>query len=203
MPLEIVGAGWGRTGTLSLKLALEQLGYPCHHMFEIFLHEDHIKTFTAAGRGEAVDWEAVFGEYRATVDWPGATYWRELTAAYPDAKVILSERDPQQWYESYEATISVGVRGQGLVDNPEWHEMVQLGIVQRDFEGNADDRDHLVALFERHNAEVRATVPPERLLVFEARDGWGPLCAFLGVPVPEGDYPHANDRSQWHKPPEA
>ncbi len=202
MPLEIIGAGWGRTGTLSLKQALEQLGYPCHHMFEIFLHNEHIKTFTAAARGEAVDWETVFGEYRATVDWPGATYWRELTAAYPDAKVILSERDPQQWYESFEATISGGVRG-GLVDNPEWHEMVQLGIVRRDFEGNADDRDHLVALFERHNAEVRATVPPERLLVFEARQGWDPLCAFLGVPVPDDAFPHANDRSQWNKPPEA
>lgn len=196
MPLEVVGAGWGRTGTLSLKFALEKLGYPTHHMFEVFQHPEHSAVFTAAARGEPVDWETVFADYRAMVDWPGCAFWRELTDAYPDAKVLLSVRDPEKWFESYHATIYRGVNG-GIADADDWNEMVQAVIVERDMEGNPHDRDHLVDAFRRHVSEVEATVPAERLLVFDVREGWDPLCAFLGVDVPDDAFPHANDRSEW------
>jgi hypothetical protein len=199
VPVEVVGAGWGRTGTLSLKLALDMLGFPCHHMREVFVHPDHVEVFTAAARGEAVDWEQVYAPYRATVDWPGAAFWRELIAAYPEAKVVLSRRDPQRWYESYQETIykALGERLGG--DMADWSEMVQAVIVERDFGGNPHDRDHLVAAFERHNAEVIASVPADRLLVYEAAHGWGPLCAFLGIAVPDEPFPHVNDRATWNR----
>jgi len=196
MPLDVIGAGWGRTGTLSLKFALEALGYPCHHMHEVFVHPEHCKLFTAAGRGEPVDWEEVYAPYRATVDWPGAAFWRELVAAYPGAKVLLTRRDPQRWYESYRDTIYAGVTGD-LVDSDDWNEMVRVAIVDRDLEGDPHDREHLVDAFRRHEADVIAAVPRDRLLVFEVSDGWEPLCAFLGVDVPSEPFPHVNDRASW------
>lgn len=135
MPLEVIGAGWGRTGTLSLKFALEKLGYPTHHMFEVFQHPEHSAVFTAAARGEPVDWETVFGDYRAMVDWPGCAFWRDLMRVYPDAKVLLSVRDPEKWFESYRATIYQGVKG-GIPGADDWNEMVRAVIVERSMEGN-------------------------------------------------------------------
>jgi hypothetical protein len=173
--------------------ALNQLGLRTHHMHEVFQHPEHNELFLAAARGTA-DWDAIYGEYDATVDWPGAAFWRELSAAYPDAKVLLTIRDPQDWYESYAATIRAVIVSGELGT---WSDMVREVIVERDFDGEADDRDHLVAAFQRHNEEVIATIDPERLLVYEVGSGWEPLCAFLDLPVPGTPFPHSNDRASW------
>ena len=205
MPLEIIGAGLGRTGTLSLKVALEQLGLgPCYHMTEVFAHPEHVPVWEAAGRGEPVDWDGLFRGYRATVDWPGCNFYRELMGRYPDAKVVLTVRDPVRWYESARRTI-YAARGafprrlcpflprigrmMGMVDRLVWDGF---------FLGRFEDEEYALAAFDRHAEEVRRTVPPERLLVYEVREGWGPLCAFLGVPVPVGvPFPHVNDTEEF------
>ncbi|MBM4268845.1 MAG: sulfotransferase family protein [Deltaproteobacteria bacterium] len=196
MALDLIGAGWGRTGTMSLKAALERIGFPCHHMSEVFAHPEHVRVFTAAARGERVDWNDVYGSYRATVDWPGSAFWRELMAAYPSAKVLLSEREPERWYESYLETIHQPLV-EGWPGQDAWNEMVRLAIVERDLAGKPSDRESVIDAFRRHNAEVRATVPKERLLVFDVREGWEPLCRFLGVDAPDEPFPHLNDRATW------
>jgi hypothetical protein len=193
MTLEVIGAGWGRTGTYSLYHALNQLGYRTHHMHEVWQHEEQAHQFIDAARGNA-DWPRLYDGYTATVDWPGAAFWRELADAYPDAKVLLSLRDPQQWFESYDATIRSPIMDGGLGT---FSEMFREAIVERDLDGVPDDRDRLVAAFQRHNDEVIATIAPERLLVYRVGDGWGPLCGFLGRPVPDEPFPHVNDRESF------
>jgi Sulfotransferase domain len=95
MALRVIGAGFGRTGTHSLKLALEQLGFaPCHHMYEVRAHPEQLAFWQAAARGELPDWDEVFAGFAAQVDWPGARFWRELAEHFPHAKVILSVRRP-------------------------------------------------------------------------------------------------------------
>lgn len=204
MPLEVIGAGLGRTGTLSLKTALERLGFDrCYHMVEVLAHPGHADVWDAAARGEAVDWEALFQGYRATVDWPGCSFYKEFMALYPDAKVILTVRDPARWYDSARETI---YRARELM--PAWvlplmprvrasQRMIQRLIWDGFFGGRFADREAAIAAYERHNAEVRATVPPEKLLVFEVREGWGPLCAFLGVPEPQEPFPRLNDAGEF------
>src|SRR5690606_21852220 len=119
MSLSVIGAGFGRTGTLSLKLALEQLGFaPCHHMTEVFANPDQAATWLAAARGEAVDWDSLLEGYKASVDWPSCHFWRELAAHYPDAKVILSTRDPRRWYESISNTIFPAMKAAASDEEP-------------------------------------------------------------------------------------
>jgi hypothetical protein len=193
MALELVGAGWGRTGTYSLFTALNSLGFRSHHMHEVFEHPEQAELFTAAARGNA-DWHAIYGDYTATVDWPGAAFWRELAAVFPDAKVLLSERDSDTWYESFSETIYHPVvnGGFGVIDD-----MFREVIVERELGGRPDDREHVIAAFDRHNAEVRAEIPAERLLVYRPGEGWEPLCAFLDRPVPDAPFPHMNDRESF------
>jgi hypothetical protein len=203
MSLEVIGAGFGRTGTMSLKVALEELGYgPCYHMVELFEHPEHVQRWEAAVRGEPIDWEEVFSGYRATVDWPGAAFYKELTKAYPEAKVLLSVRDPERWYESTRKTIYTTV-------DPSSEMIAAVGpaprlndelIWKRTFGGNFEDRRHATEVFERHNEEVKEQVPAKRLLVYEVKDGWGPLCEFLGVEVPKAKpFPHLNDTEAFIK----
>lgn len=201
MRLEVIGAGFGRTGTLSLKLALERLGFEkCYHMMEVFQHPEHIPLWQRAHDGEAVDWEALFEGYRASVDWPSCNLWREQLAAFPDAKVILSTRDPLAWHESVMNTIWPSSRAAAASDDArqrafgEWALRI---IWDRVFDGRVEDRDHAIAVYEAHAAAVRAEVPAERLLEFEAKDGWAPLCAFLGVPVPDEPYPRTNSTEEF------
>ena len=205
MPLEVIGAGLGRTGTLSLKIALEQLGFAgCYHMTEVFAHPEHVPLWDAAGRGDPVDWDALFRGYRATVDWPGCNFYRALMGWYPDAKVILTVRDPERWYESARRTIYSVREAFPRWSRPFLPRMGRImGMVDRliwdgFFRGRFEDRDHALVVFHRHTEEVRRSVPPDRLLVYEVREGWGPLCAFLGVPVPEGKpFPHVNDTEEF------
>jgi hypothetical protein len=202
MALKVIGAGLGRTGTLTLKTALEMLGLgPCHHMVEVFGNaETQVPLWNRVADGEPVDWDEVFAGYNATVDWPGCHFYAQLAARYPDAKVILSKRDPERWYESISETILTSMKQMGLTDGPapKDHPMHFGGVIipEKTF-GFDFSRDNVIAAFERHNAEVVATIPPERLLVFEAAHGWEPLCAFLGVPVPEEPFPRTNSREEF------
>jgi len=202
MTLQVIGAGLGRTGTLTLKTALEQLGFgPCHHMVEVFANPEQVPFWNRAALGEAVEWGELYGTYRATVDWPGCHFYAELAERYPEAKVILSLRDPERWYVSMSETIlkSMGMMGFGEPGKiPEDHPMRFGGIIIPQKTFNYDfSKDNVIAAFERHLANVRSTIAPERLLEFEASQGWEPLCQFLGVPVPEEPFPRTNSREEF------
>ncbi|MBW3632413.1 MAG: sulfotransferase family protein, partial [Chloroflexi bacterium] len=216
----IVGAGFGRTGTLSLREALVRLGFgPCDHMLENFEHPERFALWRDAFErkqvGEPIDWRPLLGGYRAIVDWPGVYFWRELIAAHPEAKVILTVRDPERWYQSCLATIfqpraradaSLGARAMmrlvGLLMPKirEGFQVVDDVIWKGTFDGRFRDRGHALRLFAAHQAAVRDTVPPERLLVFDVKQGWEPLCGFLEVPVPVGEpFPHVNDAESFQR----
>jgi hypothetical protein len=198
--LQVIGAGYGRTGTLTLKTALEMLGFgPCHHMVEVMGNPQQIGFWNRAAAGETVDWEELYAGYGSTVDWPGCSFYAELAEHYPDAKVILSTRDPNRWYESMSETILKGMAELGLeAEVPRDHPMYfgAVLIAQRAFDFDYS-RENAVAAIERHNAEVRAKIPGERLLEFEVSQGWTPLCAFLGVPAPEEPFPRTNERENF------
>jgi hypothetical protein len=196
MTLAVLGAGFGRTGTASLKAALERLGFaPCYHMFEVMAQPEHSRFWQRAADGEAVDWDELLGPYRAAVDWPACSFYRELAAHYPDAKVILTLRDPAAWFESAWKTIFPRItRRIAPEDEPALMRarMQRRVVIERTFGGDIESREHALAVFGRHLEEVRRTVPPERLLEYEVTQGWQPLCAFLGRSVPEQPFPQAN-----------
>jgi hypothetical protein len=200
LALQIIGAGLGRTGTLTLKTALEMLGFgPCHHMTEVIAHPEQVPFWNRAAKGEAIEWDEVYGAYRATVDWPGAYFYAQLAERYPEAKLILSRRDPQRWCDSITETILKTMAQMGLDKEVRDDHPMYFGgalIAQGTFGGDFS-RDNLIAAFERHNAEVQRRIQPERLLVFEAVQGWEPLCAFLRVPVPDSPFPQTNARDEF------
>jgi hypothetical protein len=201
--VDVIGAGFGRTGTLSVKVALEALGFgPCNHMVEVFEHPEHIPAWQAAAEGAPVDWGAVFAGYRATVDWPGCTFYEALLREYPRARVLLTVRDPERWYESAAATIyqasraAAGAGSEAPASVRASGRMIDTLIWQLTFGGRFEDKAQAIAVYERHNREVQERVPSERLLVYDVAEGWAPICRFLGVPVPEGrPFPHLNDRA--------
>jgi hypothetical protein len=181
MTLKVIGAGYGRTGTLSLKLALEQLGFgPCYHMVEVFKNPEAISWWLDAANGKP-DWERIFGGYSACVDWPAATFYATLADTYPDAKVILTERDPEAWFRSTQATIFPNATPPDT-DAP--FDQLFRKTIGRLFDQRMRDHDHVIEVFNAHNAEVRRRVDPQRLLVYQVEQGWEPLCHFLGAPVP-------------------
>jgi hypothetical protein len=197
MPLSIVGTGFGRTGTLSLKLALEQLGFgPCYHMVEVTQNPDHVALWSAAADGAGTDWPALFAKYRATVDWPSTAFWRQIVDAHPQAKVIHTERPAAAWYKSAASTIMKMMKlGAPASAPPIFHEQLAMArklILHGVFHDRFDDEAHATAIYEAHNARVKREIPRERLLVYEPGQGWEPLCAFLGVAVPAQPYPKVN-----------
>lgn len=206
MTLKVIGVGFGRTGTLSLKLALDELGLgPCYHMVETIAYPEHDAMWLALARGETPDWRPILAGYTSTVDWPGLMIWRELAAASSDAKIILTMRDPEEWYASAAATIFARMlEFESLRADPDavdplrrgHMEMVNAIVVEKTFGGSLD-REHAIAAFNTHNDEVQRSVPPERLLVYESQEGWDPICAFLGVPVPATPYPKANTTEEF------
>ena len=201
MSLSVIGAGLGRTGTHTLKLALEQLGFgPCYHMREVFAHLDtHVAVWNRAASGEAVDWDELFAEYLSAVDLPTSAFAVGLAAHYPAAKVILTERDPERWFRSFSDTISHPM-SEELPDHlAAWSAMVRKAIVDRVFDGDITDKAHVIACYERHNAMVRRSIPADRLLVFAVADGWEPLCGFLGVPIPAEPFPKSNSTDEWRE----
>lgn len=194
MTLSVIGAGLGRTGTASLKVALETLGFGrCHHMSEVFGSPEQIDLWMKAAAGEP-DWNAIYKGYGAAVDFPTAAYWREIAAFYPRAKVILSVRDPEKWWESTQETILGPVMSAGL-DRMAFGPVVKK-IVWGFFNNMIHDHDNLISVFNRHAEEVRRVIPQERLLVFEAKDGWAPLCEFLGKPIPAEPFPRVNSKEE-------
>lgn len=196
MGLKVIGSGLGRTGTMSTKLALEQLGFaPCHHMVEVFAHPETIPLWIAAGQGRP-DWDALFDGYSAMVDHPGCAYWRQLMDHYPDAKVLHTVRDPDKWFDSTQATIFNPDRP----PPPEGTPMrVFMDQVHAGYGGDMHDRAFMTDFFRRHTAAVVAGVPKERLLVFDVKEGWEPLCRFLGVPVPATPYPRENSTEDFQR----
>lgn len=204
MTLKIVGAGFGRTGTLSLKVALEHLGLgPCHHMNEVRRNPSQLATWERAVATGSADWHEAFAGYTAQVDWPGAAYWSDIHCAFPDAKVILTVRDPMSWYESIQATIvrSVTVgRTEGIdAETRAFCEMVYQTTYRRLFDGRMEDRAYMLEAFDRHVATVQATIPADQLLTLDVRDGWQPLCDFLGVGVPDVAFPARNSTDEYLK----
>jgi hypothetical protein len=193
MTLSVIGAGFGRTGTLSLKLALEQLGFgPCYHMLEVIKNPAAPGAWEAAADGKPVDWEAVFDGYRASVDWPGATFYRELAEAYPQAKVVLTLRDPESWFASTQATIF-----RGPYEGGDPFSSMLRKVIGRLFDQSLDDKAKVLEVFARHNETVRRVIPAERLLVYEVAQGWEPLCRFLEVPIPAGPMPKVNTTEEF------
>jgi Sulfotransferase domain len=209
MSIEIIGAGLPRTGTLTQKLALEKLGVgPCYHWVNVIADLDQVELWDRALDGDG-PWGEVFGDgFRSTVDWPGGYFYRELAAAYPEAKVLLSVRDPEKWEPSFRETIVALRHGESLMRllasargeiDPRWRRY--LTLVDRMFYGPQgtfaegwQEPAQLIEQMIRHTEQVKAAIPPERLLVWEVGEGWEPLCEFLGVPVPAEPLPHENDR---------
>ena len=218
--LKVIGAGLGRTGTLSLHAALERLEFaPCEHMTNCFARPERFALWLEAARrkraGEPIDWRPLFAGYRATVDWPGAYFWRELVAAHPEAKVILTVRDPERWYDSARATIYAATHARNATlaarllywlvawANPKagrGFRTVKETVWDGTMGGTFENRDEAIRIFQEHNREVMAAVPAERLLVFDVKEGWEPLGTFLGVPVPADEpFPHVNDAADFNR----
>jgi hypothetical protein len=197
MTLRVVGAGLGRTGTHSLKTALEKLlGGRCYHMLEVFGRPDDVGVWHAAVKGEPVDWEALFADFSATVDWPSSAFWKPISQAFPDAVILLSSRDSEGWWKSADRTIFEGFRPEKAFEASPWSEMM-LDLMETTFTSDLLDKDKAIAAYEAHNADVRATAPKERLVEWHPGDGWEPLCTALGVPIPDEPYPHTNSTQEF------
>jgi Sulfotransferase domain len=201
--MRVIGAGFGRTGTMSLKAALEQVGFgPAFHMIDLVRDPEPLAHWQAAARGERVDWTEVLDGWQSTIDWPGCTFWEQLAETWPDAPVLLSVRDPEAWYRSCLNSIheakELAMRGElegGSEDAPDPAVIGMINdlIWSGTFHGRFREKDYALEVFQRHNEDVRRKVPADRLLVYEITEGWEPLCRFLGVPVPDGPMPHLND----------
>ena len=213
--MKVIGAGFGRTGTTSLKAALGELGLdPSYGLGEVFRNPEHVGFWEAARRGEEVDWEGFLAGYGVAVDWPACSFYEELMEAFPEAPVILTVRDPAPWYESMRSTI-YGLRR--LTTGPlpvraafAFAGLFVPGVVgavrladrlvwEDTFDGRFEDRAYAMEVFERHNEAVCQRVPPERLLVFDVREGWAPLCEFLGIEAPDEPFPHLNEAREMRR----
>jgi len=212
--VQVIGAGFARTGTLSLRTALETLGYgPCYHMMDVMSDGRRVRQWLALARGAPAEWDKIFAGYHSAVDWPVAAYWRALADAFPEAKVVLTVRDPYAWYDSARKTIwrlrldpPGGVRGAATrllatlsPDLRAFVSMTQATVERPIFDGRLADREHAVAVFRRHIADVQAALPPDRLLTYDVTEGWNPLCAFLDAPLPARPFPRTNDAQSFQR----
>ena len=196
MGLQVVGAGHGRTGTYSQKLALEKLlGAPCYHMREVFKRKSDVEVWRRAADGVMPDWDQFFGGYSAAVDWPMALFWEEIASAFPDALILLSVRDPEEWWTSASNTI---FNFNKQTESPAFQEMVSA-ITDTRFTPDYLDKDASIAAFNAHNKKVRDTIPPKRLLEYSVDQGWEPLCHALDLPVPDEPFPVSNTSEEWNK----
>lgn len=187
MPLSVIGTGLGRTGTESMRFALEELGFdPCHHMRRVYANDMQMRSWAeVAVGGSPPNWEHLFQGFRAAVDWPSVLYWRDLVRAFPNAKVILTYRSPQSWWRSYEKTLLKVVEDLPPDD-------LTRRLLDLSFGGRPLDRDHCLQVYKAHVREVIETIPKDRLLVHHLGDGWAPLCRHLRVAVPNTPYPLTN-----------
>lgn len=199
MSLKVIGAGFGRTGTRSLKEALEILGFgPCHHMMEVFTHPEQVPFWDRVALKKPFEWEELFASYNSACDWPSCTFYKELADTYPKAKVILSLRDSKSWFKSVSNTIMPAMK-KPTAENPGPLLPGVFGplLIGEGTFGNDFSEAHMIDVYERHNAEVKRTIPAHRLLVFEAKDGWEPLCRFLEVKIPDVAYPSMNTTEEF------
>ena len=202
MPLKVLGAGFGRTGTLSLKRALEELGFGlCHHMYEVRQIPQQVDWWLSAAKGGTQNWDAIFKDFSSQVDWPASFFWKDLSAHFPDAKVILTDRDPESWYESISKTILPATEI-GRIEDPDpvnrkASEMIYQIVLQNIFNGQLGDRDYAIKRFLDHRAEVIDTIPADRLLVYKVGAGWDSLCDFLQTQIPDTPFPVGNSVSEF------
>jgi len=202
--LQVIGVGMHRTGSMSVKAALERLGFgPCYHGLEALRRStDGDHWMAAFDAGGAVDWSMIFKGYRATLDWPTIHFWEQLAAAYPDAKILLTDRDPETWWNSHVDMFGVAAEFEQEITDEQrrWaeesgHERMRTALATAllaTFDGQVFDKAHCLRVFEQHHERVRRTVPAERLLVYRVQEGWEPLCRFLGVDVPDEPFPRVN-----------
>jgi hypothetical protein len=195
---KVIGAGFGRTGTSSLQVALEELlGGKCYHMKDIMLQPAQLQAWHdfAVGKTPVMDWKRLFAGYTAAVDCPVCMYYEELMEAFPEARVILTVRDPQHWWKSFNRLMSIVDKARLLrFLAPKLRKVARFTdkiIIQDVFEGRME-KEHCIRIFEMHNNRVRKVVPKDRLLEYNITQGWEPLCKFLKVPIPETPFPHLN-----------
>jgi hypothetical protein len=199
--LGVIGAGFGRTGTKTVKNALEIIGAgPCHHMHELVERPENLKLWSSVLDGTEINWNQIFQGYNSQIDWPGAVYWKELAVFYPEAKVIHTVRDPESWYESLTNTIIQTLTDAENAATSDLRNMRRFAreiICNRLFQGRFSERDWMIDRFCAHNDEVVSTISQERLLVFDVKEGWEPLCAFLNVATPATEFPHVNSSKKF------
>jgi hypothetical protein len=195
MKLKVIGAGFGRTGTLSMREALQILGFgPCHHFLELLKYPEERKNWRALAAGAPADWDLLLGRYASCMDWPSAYYWPQLVETFPEARVILTWRTAESWWASYEKTILKVILADTETEaTAPGSQLISLRV----FGGRPADRDHCMSVYEANVAAVKKTVPAERLLIHKLGDGWEPLCAHLGVPVPDVPFPATNNASEF------
>ncbi len=200
--MKVIGAGFGRTGTVSTQVAVEQLGYgPCYHMHNLMQRPVELEVWQAAAEGKPVDFAPLFVGFNSTLDWPACTFYKELLTLYPDAKVLLNVRDPEGWYTSMLKT-TYELRRQGLSDDvgsdaARFFGMVNALVWDRTFHERFEDKAYAISVFNRHKQEVQDVVPADKLLVYDVKDGWEPLCRFLGVAVPDEPFPRLNKMDEF------
>ncbi len=196
-PLRVIGTGFGRTGTDSMREALEILGFgPCHHMRALIEDDPHNMAWRGCIASEDMDWDQLLGGYQSCVDWPSAHYWPQLVEQFPEAKVLLTWRTPESWWASFEKTILPR-----LLEDTETEETApgsQL-IALRVFGGKPLEKNHCISAYEANVAAVKAKIPADRLLIYKIGDGWDPLCDFLNVGVPDTPYPRSNNTAEFQK----
>ena len=192
--LQVIGAGFGRTGTESMRQALQMLGFgPCYHMYEVAPSPERMATWCDIADGAVPDWNRVFDGYKATVDWPAAYFWRDLAQHYPDAKILLTLRDSEAWYASMDKTILQ------LLRSGDASALAKKLVCEKVFGNEINDRDHIISTFEKNTREVQAAFGFDRLLTYNIGDGWEPLCLFLDTDIPEEPFPHSNQPGGFHE----
>ncbi len=195
MTLKLIGAGFGRTGTNTQKIVLEKLGFgPCYHMFEVMQHPGHVAQWHSAASGVLPDWDTLFEGFASGVDWPVCSFWRELADYYPNAKFLLTPREEEAWFKSISKTIFDTFR-EPVEEGHTYYDLRKMTrklILENTFGGEIDDKDHVLGVYRRHNEAVKAELPTNRLLTYDVSEGWEPLCEFLGVPIPDEDFPRTN-----------
>ncbi len=213
MSLKVIGTGFGRTGTMSLKLALEELGFGrCYHMYELIQHPEDLHYFEAAQKKQDVNWDALFADCKSAVDFPIILFYKELIAKYPDAKIIHTTRDPASWYKSFRDTILWAgkpspLRILKLAIRLPFSKRARQFLNVLKFNGNMVDQlfgketknnqEHVIDCFNQYNQEVLNFIPMDRALIFDVKAGWEPLCKFLNVPVPDKPFPKTNSTEEF------
>ena len=200
MGLKVIGANFGRTATMSLKQGLEILGFEkCYHMSEVVVHPEHVKLWLDAWRGKDI-WTTLFAGYQAAVDWPAAAFWPQLMHVYPEAKIVLSIRDADEWFESARNTIFQSMDSNLLAKDEVLRtriEMLKEIIVDGTFNGDLSNKDKCIKIYKENIERCRSEVPLDRLIEFDTFLGWEQLCKELDCKIPEKPYPHVNKTAEF------